>query len=427
MYYSFADGGLGIDKSNAVVYVSLYGSAVYLSTILGGYISDKYIGSSNTLLLGGVFLIIGHLFLSLPFGVSSLAVGCLSIIFGTGMIRPSLSNQVGKLSTTPQQSNQFFTIFIMGSSFGGILATTIINNIGQNLGFRYGFLISASGMLIGVIIYVIYNLKNKRHALEIAKLSGVNAVAPLFIFIASCLGAFIYFVPLIYIKSIFTVVVVCVITGNFIFIYKSSNTKDYERDIFKRFIFVFCISVLIWTVSEQVSTVIAIFSDDFINRNIGNFELSGTTFEAILPVFSLLFSPIYLWLFVKFKKVSGETKMILGLAFMALSMVYLGIILYLFNGQTGLSPIIVIIYFFILIQGKLISQPVEMTLAKGYAPAYFVSSVYALTATARSFAGIINSWTAPLYIQSPIMYFTIDGVVLLCLSGILFLYYKYVI
>ncbi len=48
MYYSIEDGGLGFSKTNALSIMSIYGSLVYLSSVFGGYLSDRIFGSRKT-------------------------------------------------------------------------------------------------------------------------------------------------------------------------------------------------------------------------------------------------------------------------------------------------------------------------------------------------------------------------------------------
>ena len=49
LYYSAADGGLGIDEGTATSIVGAYGGAVYLSTILGAWLADRVLGAERTL------------------------------------------------------------------------------------------------------------------------------------------------------------------------------------------------------------------------------------------------------------------------------------------------------------------------------------------------------------------------------------------
>ena len=41
MYYSVQDGGLGMDKTTAASVMAIYGSLVFLSSVVGGFVSDR--------------------------------------------------------------------------------------------------------------------------------------------------------------------------------------------------------------------------------------------------------------------------------------------------------------------------------------------------------------------------------------------------
>ena len=52
--------------------MSIYGSLVYLSTLVGGWLSDRVWGSRKTVFYGGVLIMLGHIVLALPAGVTAL-------------------------------------------------------------------------------------------------------------------------------------------------------------------------------------------------------------------------------------------------------------------------------------------------------------------------------------------------------------------
>ena len=49
LYYSAAEGGLGIAEGTATSIVGAYGGAVYLSTILGAWLADRLLGAERVL------------------------------------------------------------------------------------------------------------------------------------------------------------------------------------------------------------------------------------------------------------------------------------------------------------------------------------------------------------------------------------------
>ena len=80
MYYSVSDGGLGIDKTTAASIMAIYGSLVYLSSVIGGFISDRILGSRRTVFIGGVLIMLGHIALSTPYGKGALLLSIILIV-----------------------------------------------------------------------------------------------------------------------------------------------------------------------------------------------------------------------------------------------------------------------------------------------------------------------------------------------------------
>ena len=68
MYYAVTKGGLGMSETTAASIMSIYGSLVYLSGVVGGWLSDRVWGPRRTVFIGGVLIMFGHIALSLPFG-----------------------------------------------------------------------------------------------------------------------------------------------------------------------------------------------------------------------------------------------------------------------------------------------------------------------------------------------------------------------
>lgn len=66
LYTETVNGGLGFDKGTAVAIMSIYGSLVYMSTIIGGWLADRLFGTANTVFYGGIFIMFGHIALAFP-------------------------------------------------------------------------------------------------------------------------------------------------------------------------------------------------------------------------------------------------------------------------------------------------------------------------------------------------------------------------
>ena len=97
MYDAVTNGGLGLPKSTAVAIMSIYGSLVYMSSIVGGGISDRLLGSNKSVFYGGILIMFGHIVLAAPLGIAALFVSMMLIVIGTGLLKSNVSGMVGHL------------------------------------------------------------------------------------------------------------------------------------------------------------------------------------------------------------------------------------------------------------------------------------------------------------------------------------------
>jgi len=158
----------------------------YLTPMLGGYISDRYLGNRNCIILGGFTLALGQLVLfasastfagNMSLAQSLMWVALLIQIFGNGFFKPNISSMVGQLYSKTEKTklDSAFTIFYMGINVGATLGQLICPFLGDkshidangnlyrtaaDLGaIKWGFLAAAIAMLIGTVTFII--LKNK--------------------------------------------------------------------------------------------------------------------------------------------------------------------------------------------------------------------------------------------------------------------------
>src|SRR3954447_21598497 len=55
-----ANGGLGIAETSGLALVSIYGTSVYLLSVVGGWMADRVIGARRSVLYGGIVIAGGH-------------------------------------------------------------------------------------------------------------------------------------------------------------------------------------------------------------------------------------------------------------------------------------------------------------------------------------------------------------------------------
>src|SRR5688572_20676905 len=138
----FLADALMMGKTEASIIYGGFLGLCYLTPMLGGYISDKYLGNRNCILLGGTSMALGQMLLFLSASIFSGNVGTATnimwgglglIILGNGFFKPNISSMVGQLYPKEQKSklDSAFTIFYMGINVGAMLGQFICPWVGD--------------------------------------------------------------------------------------------------------------------------------------------------------------------------------------------------------------------------------------------------------------------------------------------------------
>lgn len=154
MYYELSRGGLGMEEGMALAIMSIYGSLVYMSGIIGGWFADRIFGESKAIFYGGILIMLGHIALAIPGSVPLFFVSMVLIVLGTGLLKPNVSSVVGELySENDPRRDAGFSIFYMGINLGAFIAPLIVGTVGLDYNFHLGFGIAAVGMFLGLAIF----------------------------------------------------------------------------------------------------------------------------------------------------------------------------------------------------------------------------------------------------------------------------------
>ncbi|MCL6616900.1 MAG: oligopeptide:H+ symporter, partial [Anoxybacillus ayderensis] len=132
MYYEVSKGGLGLDETTALAIMSIYGSLVYMSGIIGGWFADRLFGTAKAVFYGGILIMLGHMALAIPGSVTMFFVSMVLIVLGTGLLKPNVSSVVGDLyAEGDHRRDAGFSIFYMGINLGAFLAPLVVGTVGM--------------------------------------------------------------------------------------------------------------------------------------------------------------------------------------------------------------------------------------------------------------------------------------------------------
>lgn len=149
------NAGLGWSNGDALSLYGTYTMLVYVMSIPGGWIADRFLGQKKSVLYGGILLVAGHSILAIEL-MWAFYTGLGLIILGVGMLKPNISTMVGGLYKQGDiRRDKGFTIFYIGINLGAFLSSLIVGYVGEVHGWHYGFGLAGIGMTLGLIQYVL--------------------------------------------------------------------------------------------------------------------------------------------------------------------------------------------------------------------------------------------------------------------------------
>ena len=164
------NAGLGWTNVEALALYGWYTMFVYVASIPGGWIADKFLGQKKSVLYGGILLVAGHSILAVE-EMWAFYTGLGLIIGGVGLLKPNISTMVGGLYKQGDiRRDEGFTIFYIGINVGAFLSALIVGYVGENYGWHYGFGLAGIGMAAGLIQYVL----GQKHLQNVGNFLGAS-------------------------------------------------------------------------------------------------------------------------------------------------------------------------------------------------------------------------------------------------------------
>lgn len=427
-----------MDKEMASQIYGSYTGLVYLTPLIGGYITDRYFGKRKSIVVGAVVMAVGQFLLYLSacyFREVELAkwlmfCGLGLLIMGNGFFKPSISTMVGRLySEDDTRKDSAFTIFYMGVNMGSMLAPLIcglIGNTGRPEDFKWGFLASCIGMVLAACIFRIF--KNKYildpdgnpvgmpPKMNISMLEGVKVKTDSRSFtlsgrtLAMIMGTVIltllfsvnwastghYFEGADWIGSL---IYATVIVMPVVIITDPSLEKMEKVRIGVIYIIAFFV-IFFWAAYEQAGASLTFFADEQTDRNIGGWEMPAAYFQSFNPIMIVSLAPVLaaVWSFLGRKGIEPSSPMKQSLGLLLLAMGYLFIAFGVRGVEPGMKVSMIWLTGLYLIHtiGELCLAPIGLSLVYKLSPARFSTLLmgiwYLSTSAANKFAGMLSGY-----------------------------------
>lgn len=443
MYFAISKGGLGFNEATAASIMSIYGSLVYMAGVVGGWLSDRVWGSRKTVFIGGVFIMLGHIALSLPFGAAALYVSIALIVIGTGLLKPNVSDMVGDLySEEDRRRDAGFNIFVFGINLGAAIAPWAVpfvaNLFGHNgnMNFHAGFALAAIGMFIGLIQYYFDGKKYlSKESLEPKDPISKEDLKPLINKIIIGVVALIAVLVLMAVAgqlnidnviTLITIIAIALPIIYFVIMLRSKKVTKVERHRVSAYIPLFIAAAIFWGIEESGSVVLALFAENRTVLHIGSWHFAASNFQTLNPLFIMILTPIFVWLWDHWKKQpSAPGKFAAGLIFAGLSYAWMALPGILEGTSGRVSPFWLVGSWFIVEIGEMLISPIGLSVTTKLAPKAFRSQMMSMWFLADAAGQAINAQIVKYYsTATEVPYFLIIGGVSIVFGIILCFFVK---
>ena len=446
------EGGFGLERTQASAIVGIYAACVYLASLPGGWIADRWLGLRRAILLGAVLITGGHL----AIGVSGFAgagigkifffLGLVLIVLGTGLLKPNISAIVGDLYPEGgARRDAGFSIFYMGINTGAFVGQLVTGYLGERVSWHWGFGAAGIGMAFGLVSFWLLSRKllgpiggdivrnpdatvqaKQERTVRTSTLAGLGVLALVFALAAS--GVITIDPQQVGGAMTFVLVGIAVVFFAYIFAFGGLTGDEKKRSAVIFVLFVF--AAIFWAAFEQAPTSLQLFANDFTDRNLFGFEIPATWFQSVNSLFIIIMSPVFAALWIVLAKrhidLSSPAKFALGLALAGagfLLMVSAANQVVASGGTALVSPWWLIASYFFQTCGELFLSPVGLSSMTKLAPRRYVGQMMGIWFLAASVgnlvAGLVGGHVDPTKLEQTPAVFSGTAIALFVSTAIL--------
>jgi len=412
----FLAEALLMGKTEASIIYGGFLGLCYLTPMLGGYISDKFLGNRNCILLGGTTMGIGQLLLffsgtlyatNISLATNIMWLALLAVIFGNGFFKPNISSMVGSLYPKEQKSklDSAFTLFYLGINVGATLGQFICpffgdvkhDGIRDLSAFKWGFLAASLAMFIGTLTFLF--LKNKyvrtpegvaiggkpqksdipEGESESAKFTTTNMIISFVLMLAITYGLHLVFngPGVTWIKGwLYPFIFASGISLGFLILSDKTITKVEKDRIWVLYVVCFFV-MFFWGAFEQAGSSLTFIADNQTDTRILGWTMPPSMVQNFNGIFVMIFAiPFsYLWIWMNKKRLEpiSPVKQAWGLMLIALGYFIIATQVKGLGTAGKVGIIWMIVLYLLHTWGELCLSPIGLSLVAKLAPKRFAS------------------------------------------------------
>lgn len=341
-----AQGGLGLSTKEAASLYGTYTMVVYLLSVPGGLIADRWLGARMAVLSGGVIIAAGQFLLvssEMPFFYAGLGL----IAVGTGLLKPNISAMVGGLyGEKDPRRDSGFSLFYMGINVGAVMAPLVCGWLAESPAFKawlagngmnpagswhWGFGAAGVGMIAGLVVYLLRARTLSEVGLRPSRRKGGGAAV-----------------------------------GGM-----ALSAEEWKR--VGAICILFTFTIMFWSAYEQKGASLNLFAKQLVSTQLGGMQFPASWLQSLTPFYVILLAPVFarLWVRLGERQPSSPAKFAMGLGAIGFAFCILTVASSL-TASGRISPLWLAAVYLFDVVGELCLSPVGLSTVTKVAPARLV-------------------------------------------------------
>jgi POT family proton-dependent oligopeptide transporter len=423
-----AAGGLGFDTAKAGAIYGTYVSLVYITSLPGGWLADRFLGQRRATLYGGVLIMLGHISLAIP-SMPSFYAGLGLVTLGTGLLKPNISTMVGELYTPEDERRDAgFSLYYMGINTGAFIAPLVCGWFAQSEQFRgilgamgiapesswhWGFAMAAVGMFFGLVQYLagwkhlgsagMYpappESPEAAHAQRRLLRIGLAVVAAIVVLVWALAAAGAVRITAQGVSNVLGVVLLLTTVAFFAWMFLAAHWTPEERKRLIVVLVLFVAALIFWSVFEQAGSTLNLFAQRATRTEAFGVSFPPSWLQSVAPFLLVVLSPVFAWIWWRLgpRDPSSPTKFTIGLVCVSLSFAILVIPAQAAEQGIRVSPLWLVATYFLHTVGELCLSPVGLSAMTRLAPARIVGLTMGVWFVALSVGNYLGGRVGGLY------------------------------
>lgn len=393
---------LGYSELVAYYTFGAFSALVYGMVVIGGYLGDRVLGTKRTIILGLIVLALGYFSLAITdkeHVFFSLGLICV----GNGLFKANPSSLLAKCyEKNDPRLYSGFTLYYMAINLGSTIALFAGPAISSKYGYSYAYMMSAIGLLLGLVNYWI----QRRCVAHINTEADQRKISLFYWFIILINLLLLVEISsyllqqVILVKNLFWLITLIVI-AYYVFMMHKEKTKVVRMRMFVALILMLE-AVLFFTLYQQMPTSLTLFAVNNVIPDFFGLTIDAQSFQALNPIWIVLMSPVlaYFYDFLNERGISFSIpyKFSLGMTMCGISFLFLFFARYFYTDGGMVSSWWLIISYLFQSLGELLVSALGVAMVAELVPisnSGFVMGMWFLTSAIAGFIGAsVASYTA---------------------------------